>query len=149
MRECYGCINPNNACPACKPGLEALMERSAPKPAAQADTRLPIQKYAAPIEHKIAVCLIINALALPGATISVNDGEEWTVKESNDIGKVWAALATTDSDVLRVHLPDGTTGSVVLIWGNGVDLISDWTDNELADKLCDSVITLFENHKEA
>lgn len=81
-------------------------------------------------EMQIAGKLIDDALEL-GCTLSVNDGEEWTVKRSQDKTAILQALATTDADLLKVRTADGLElGDVLLIWGNDCDLISDNTDNE-------------------
>lgn len=79
------------------------------------------------IEAKIARKLLIEALA-KGYTISVYDGGEWTVKRETSVTVVMHALGTTDGDQLRFRCAFGAyVGTVALIYGNGVDLISDYT----------------------
>jgi hypothetical protein len=81
------------------------------------------------IELKIAKQVVTDALAA-GYTVSVYDGGEWTVKRSTNKATIVAALASTDSDNLRFRDAAGNiVGTVVLIWGNGQDLISDYSDN--------------------
>lgn len=77
-------------------------------------------------ERLIIERLIREALAA-GYTLSVFDGEETTVEESTDSQVVFDALATTDYDVLTLHRPDGTSGTISLVYGNepGV-VISDY-----------------------
>lgn len=61
-----------------------------------------------------------------GYHLGVHDGEETTVTATTDLEQVMGALATTDMDNLRVFRPNGErVGTVLLIWGNGEDLISD------------------------
>lgn len=80
-------------------------------------------------EKAIAAFLIDLALA-KGATISVynnvdNEGPE--IRKSIDRDVVLAALGSTGSDTLTFYLPCGAAPCVVLIWGNGSDLLSDWS----------------------
>lgn len=83
--------------------------------------------YASPAERRIATALV-DALLAQGWSLSVEDGEEWTVKRSRDRAEVLDALATTDLDRLRARDELGAVvGTVLLIWGNGSHLISDYT----------------------
>lgn len=83
-----------------------------------------------PIERQIAERLIDDVLG-SGASVSIFDGEHTTVRRSRDRADILAALGTTDSDVVRIHTASapGTIHHawVLLIWGNGFDLISDST----------------------
>ena len=76
------------------------------------------------IEMKIATQLVDDALEA-GYTLSVSDGEEITVKRSKDRTAVLEALRTTDYDRLFIHVGDKNHW-VLLIWGNDVDVISDY-----------------------
>lgn len=81
-------------------------------------------------ELQIATKLVRAALAA-GYSVSVNDGEAWPVSKSHDEAEILAALQSTDSDTLRLRSPLGDfVGNVLLIWGNGEDVISDHTDNK-------------------
>ena len=87
-------------------------------------------EYATYHEARIARKIVKDALA-NGWTISVNDGEEWTVKSSTDSRTILEALCTTGGDVLRLRDAAGeSVGSIWLVWGNDEDLISDHTDSE-------------------
>jgi hypothetical protein len=87
------------------------------------------------LEMTIARKLVRKALAA-GYMVSVYDGEEYAVKRSTKFTKIVEALASTSDDVLVLRTADGTkVGSVWLIWGNGEDLISDYTDNEATNAL--------------
>jgi len=78
------------------------------------------------IERTIARRVIMDALKA-GYTLSVNDGEEVTVRESVDGKAVLAALMTTDEDYLILH-KDGKAGWVRFVYGNdGWDVINDYT----------------------
>lgn len=78
------------------------------------------------IEKHIASNLITSGIA-KGYLISVNNGEEWTVKRSNDFQTVFDALGTTELfDKLVYRDSNGAmVGTVTLIFGNGEDLIYD------------------------
>jgi hypothetical protein len=71
---------------------------------------------------------LVKDVIAAGLFISVWDGEEMTVVETNDADEVFKALASTDGDVLYVHKAHGDDRPrfVSLIWGNGCDVISDY-----------------------
>lgn len=86
-------------------------------------------------ERKIASKLVKQALA-SGYVISVYDGEEFALKLSGSYKAIMAELAATDCDNLVIRDPasilDGQrlpakVATVALIYGNGCDLISDWS----------------------
>lgn len=95
-------------------------------------------EYATAGERKVARALV-NKMLESGYTISVNDGEEWTVKNSTSTTEVINALCTTGEDYVRARYKDGTVvGTFTLIWGNdpdGSELIADHTDNDAANEL--------------
>lgn len=104
-----------------------------------------IDRFATAGERRRASRLV-SALLAAGYRLSVNDGEEWTVKQSRNKGEVMAALATTGEDYLKAHQEEVTktkegrhvrkvVASFCLIWGNardGSELIADHSDNEIA-----------------
>lgn len=89
---------------------------------------LPAIPHASYIEKKIVERLVTDLIAA-GFSLSVNDGEEVTVERSTDIQAIFAALSSTDSDYLLVHsvpMKRDEHRWVRLIWGNDVDVISDY-----------------------
>lgn len=88
---------------------------------------LPAIPHATDNEKRIVGKLVTDLLAA-GAQLSVNDGEETTVVRSTDADKIFEALSSTGEDYLMVDFP--ATGPrqrwVRLIWGNDVDVISDY-----------------------
>jgi hypothetical protein len=78
------------------------------------------------IEQSIVFSIIAVALA-EGFTISVYDGEEYPLTNSTDPKAINDAMFSTDSDVLVLSKgqPAMPAGSIVLIYGNGCDVISD------------------------
>lgn len=98
-----------------------------------------LNRYATTGEARTARKLVKAALAA-GYTISVNDGEEWTVKRSTREREIIDALATTGQDRLLLRLPASgdVAGSFWLIYGNdesGEELIADHSDNETCEAL--------------
>jgi hypothetical protein len=99
------------------------------------------------IEKQI-VRRIVHSALVRGWSVSVYDGEEWTVTKSVNLKEILNATFTTDEDVLRFHDADGVVGVVTLVYGNdGWDVVADHTAddriddlmkpiNELSDKLC-------------
>jgi hypothetical protein len=91
------------------------------------------------LEKRIANKLI-KAILERGYSISVNDGEETTLKFSKEPRKIATALFTTDEDYLLVYDDNNDrVGWVLLIGGNGSDLISDWNGKRL-DEIIDPVL---------
>lgn len=94
-----------------------------------------LDNYAPESAKRIAVALVDAALAA-GYSLGVYDGEETTVRHSRDRQEVLEALASTDRDHLRFYRPDATkAGFVLLIWENGDDAASDWSDNDETNAL--------------
>lgn len=90
-------------------------------------------------ETKIAKALIKAALKR-GYLISVNDGEEWAIQKSMDASAVWDAMRSTDADTLVFFADSKDAGYVrlgfaLLIWGNGEDIISDYSAKVKIDEL--------------
>jgi hypothetical protein len=85
-------------------------------------------QYAPAAAAKIARKIVKLALAR-GWKVSVNDGEEWTVKLSDKRDVILAALATTEADTLRFRDAGAQNiGVVSLIYENGEDVVSDCSD---------------------
>lgn len=85
---------------------------------------------------------LVRALVGAGYLVSVDDGAEWTVRQSRDAETIARALATTGADRLAVYLDEGAehsesgrstarrVGTVLLVWGNagdGSELVSDYS----------------------
>lgn len=82
------------------------------------------------LELRIIRAIIKEALAV-GITVSVYDGEEWTVKNSEKLSDIMKAVMTTDEDTLRFNTCSGERiGDVLLVYGNdGWDVIADHTES--------------------
>ncbi len=86
-------------------------------------------------ERRIAARTIACALA-QGWSVSVCDGiegdGEWVVKQSTDAATICKAMASSDGDALRFYdAPRSRIGTVYFVYGNGEDLWSDNTDQEI------------------
>ena len=87
-----------------------------------------LDTYASKGEARVARKLVRAALE-SGYSLSIHDGEEWTVRRSKDADAILAALATTGMDSIRFRSPEGPrVGELVLVWGNdpeGRELVAD------------------------
>jgi hypothetical protein len=84
------------------------------------------------IERQIIVLLVEDLLA-KGYALGVFDCEEVTLRPTRDEARIFAAMFMTDDDHLLVRT-DGQEGGehdgwIRLVYGNGGDVISDWTTN--------------------
>jgi len=111
----------------------------------------PITTYATAGEAMIARRFVRICLE-DGYTISVNDGEEWTVHRSSDLSTIIGALCTTGQDFVRVFGPVDDAGFSIgqfeLIWGNdptGAELISDHTYNEVCNSIYKDTMKVVRN----
>lgn len=65
-----------------------------------------------------------------GYRLSVNDGEEWTVKKSADAGEILEAMATTsDIETLRGYTDGGARSYVCLLYCNGDECLNGYADH--------------------
>lgn len=82
-------------------------------------------------EASVVLSIIDMGLKV-GMSLSVYDGEEWTLKNSRDRAAILDALGTTETDTIKFRHADGTTfGAIVLIYGNGPgDIIADYSAND-------------------
>ncbi len=88
-----------------------------------------------------ACAALIDAILAKGAKISVNDGEEWTVKGSTDKGEVIRALFTTDSDIIRARDADNAVlGNFYLLYGNsGAEVIGYYSDTDFCNAIWEEI----------
>ncbi len=79
------------------------------------------------IEKKICKRLI-NTIHKQGYKFDINDGEEDVIRHSRDKKAAFEALFSTDEDYIIVRNDEGQRlGSIWLIHGNGIDVISDYS----------------------
>lgn len=102
-------------------------------------------KYASEIEKKVVDDLLKVIFAHPSNIhLTVSDGEEMVINEpTRDIEMIKSELCQTECNVLKLwNRPESDqknflrkAGCYVLIWGNGCDLISDSSMNDLIDEI--------------
>lgn len=94
-------------------------------------------RYTTAGERRVCNALL-KAIIGCGYVVSVNDGEEYTLKQSNNIADIKNALASSGEDYLKVRTCKGgdNVGGFYLIWDNGDDTpIVDYTANDECERL--------------
>jgi hypothetical protein len=95
-------------------------------------------QYLTDAEKRIAMAVIEDALA-DGLKVSVYDGEAYPLRMSTDVHAILAEIGPTDETTLVFYdpllkEPDGKrplkVGGVLMITGEGDDLLCNWSDNE-------------------
>lgn len=86
------------------------------------------------VVERIICRRLLGALLTAGFLVAVNDGEETTTDYGTDFDTRWKAMFSTDGDYLFVRFRDDPNDErpdayVILIYGNGFDVISDHTTN--------------------
>jgi hypothetical protein len=91
--------------------------------------RIDSQEYA-------VISRLVNRALNFGWVVSVSDGEEVVVHKAKTLQQIYAEIAHTDATYLKFYQDDKYFGTVMLVHGNGEDVISDHTDNEHMVELC-------------
>lgn len=82
------------------------------------------------IERRIVRRIILDALKA-GYSLTVCDGAETVLRQSVKPAVVLDAMFSTGEDVLSFIDAEGKrAGWVLLVYGNGMDVISDYSDND-------------------
>jgi hypothetical protein len=99
------------------------------------------ERFTQPVERPIAT-KVIRSILNAGYEIQVHDGEEFNSEPTVVEEHVKANLASTGDDRLYFRKPgdESFAGWVWLIWGNGEDLISDYTANDATEVLIAPII---------
>lgn len=113
VNDCYSCVRPDPFGVV----LDALQKVPA----------LPEISGASDVEKRIVGKLVRDLIAA-SYVITVYDGQDDVVVGCVDEERIYKALASTDSDVLRVSKRNSGRGGsfVYLVWGNDRDIISDY-----------------------
>lgn len=102
------------------------------------------------IEKKIAKA-IIKTMRKAGYSISIFEGEDYSIRRSKNKADILEAMFSTDEDRIDLYKKDALDGTVkrhgwiMMIYGNdGYDVVNDYTTNleELMkpiNKLCDEL----------
>jgi hypothetical protein len=100
-------------------------------------------------EQQVVIELIESILST-NASVSVNDGEEWTLKRSTDKLQILQALNSTDADLLRIRCADtgDCLGWISLVWDNNyyqpAAVICDHAANDFTDSIVDPILARWE-----
>jgi hypothetical protein len=102
-----------------------------------------ILKWASEGEAKVARALVAEILSR-NLKIAVKDGEAWTTKITNDEQIIMKALCSTGEDLVYVFEGEKNLycGSFWLVYGNaddGLELLADWSDNELTNEIVSAI----------
>lgn len=100
-------------------------------------------------EQEIISAILLEA-ALSGFVVSLFDGEEWVAKQTADFALIQTLIGATDETKLRFRDPasldesgkPSSVGYVVLIHGNGCDVISDYSDGPAMTALLSKAVAV-------
>lgn len=85
-------------------------------------------------ETLIAQAIVDDALKA-GLSVTIFDGEEYMLHKSKERTSILRTMRGTDMDTLTFYDNGERVGSVWLIYGNGCDLICDYTAQHRMDEL--------------
>lgn len=81
--------------------------------------------------ERAIIGLAISDTLAAGHMVSVYDGEEWALKKSQKAQEIANEIGASDETQLRIRRTDGSVlGWVLLVHGNGPDVICDYSDND-------------------
>lgn len=98
------------------------------------------QKYTSPTERRITRKLIEAIFAEPGRCVQVDNGAEERTGLILNASGVYEHLAATGSDHIIIFEGGERVGVVWLVWGNGEDLITDYSDNEFTRSIVEPLL---------
>ena len=90
--------------------------------------------YMEAVEYRIINKLVRKAIK-DDYLIDVFDGEEWTVKLSNEPSSILLAMATTGQDVIRLRRDGKSAGIISFVYNGDADVICDHSDNAAINAL--------------
>lgn len=98
------------------------------------------EQYASPIEQEVTQKLLASIFSKVGRSAKTNDGADGWSALLFSPAEVFPLLASTGQDWIAIFEGGKRIGSVLLIWGNDEDLISDWSDNEATNAIIEPLI---------
>ncbi len=102
---------------------------------------MPVAQPEADIARRITERLVDAAL-IKNYRITVFDEEDLALPQTTDRTAIMGVLFSTDMEILELHTSAGQRlGSITLLYENGSDVISAYTDNEEIESLCDDVLS--------
>lgn len=79
------------------------------------------------VERRIVTKLVVELIVDRECALSVFDGEGYAIERSQDVADVLTAVAGADADRLIVWRHGERLGFIDLIYGNGRDVIADYS----------------------
>lgn len=97
-----------------------------------------------PDERKIIDRILEDALARD-YKVSVFDGEAWSLNRSRNIDMIRSEIAATDVTTLKIRdRHDEPVGSILLVHGNGADVVCDYSSSLRMEELMQGYHQLWE-----
>ena len=91
-------------------------------------------------EDRTPINKLVKAALVGGNTLSLFDGEEWTVKRTTTAKSFKTEMASTDSDTILVRNSEGKQlGQFFIIFNDDGYPICDYTDNEYCNMIFNSL----------
>ncbi len=83
---------------------------------------------------------LLAAILAGGYSITVNDGDDDVLKYSTDTTRIINNMGATDTDLLKVYQGTEYIGFILLVPGNGDDIVSNHSGNDIITNLVDKVL---------
>lgn len=99
-------------------------------------------------DEKRIIIEVLNSAFNSGCAITVHNGCETLLKQCSDAVKVFEEMYGTGVDALTFYRSGKPFGWVVLIYGNGLDVISDSSDNAETEAILKNADALNEEMSE-
>jgi len=97
--------------------------------------------YASDLERTIARRLITKLLAA-GCAITISNGGapgDEEIEDSTDKEAILQAMSQTGLDYVRSAIDGQNVSTIMLVYGNDEDLVSDFTDNEFTNAIIEAI----------
>ena len=102
-----------------------------------------LPKNAHPIEREILQALV-SAVINSGYKITVHDGEETAIKQSDNARNILESMGHTEVDYLYWN-SDDDTGMVVFVYGNEPEyVVADYSTDEFTTRIVETIIDKYQ-----
>lgn len=86
------------------------------------------------------ITALIAAIFAGGYSITLNDGDDDVLHKSFDADRIIKNMNSTEADIFKVYNQDQYIGFILLIPGNGDDIVSNHSGNEIIENIVDKVL---------
>ena len=86
------------------------------------------------------ITALIAAIFAGGYSITLNDGDDDVLHHSFDADRIRSNMNSTEMDLFKVYQGDNYIGFIQLIPGNGDDIVSNHSGNEIITNIVDTVL---------